>query len=160
MDEPTIVNPEIAAAYRALSGVVERLVATTDGLTPDQLNWRPPVAGGNSVTVLAVHTLANIEESVLEVLGGQPVGRIRDEEFVARNLAAEALRNRQAEIMTKVRAVLATLPANTWDREYTHPRRGLMTGRDVLLLVLHHAAEHLGHAELTRDWINAAGSQE
>ena len=79
MDEPTIADPEVADAYRALSGTLERLVACVDGLDAAGLNWRPPVAEGNSLTVLIVHTLANVEENILEILGGEPVGRNRED---------------------------------------------------------------------------------
>jgi hypothetical protein len=35
--------------------------------------------------------------------------------------------------------------------------RGEVTGREVLMLMARHAAEHVGHAELTRDLAVAAG---
>lgn len=155
MDEPMIGDPEVAAAYRALSGTLERLVACVDGLDAAGMNWRPPVADGNSLTVLIVHTLANVEENILEILGGEPVGRNREEEFLAQDLSAEAIRARHAAIMAKVRTRLATLPPGELDRERTHPRRGTITGRWVLWIVVRHAAEHLGHAELTRDLLRA-----
>ena len=41
--------------------------------------------------------------------------------------------------------ILATL-----DRERTHPRRGALTAREVLIVVARHAAEHWGEAQLTR----------
>jgi hypothetical protein len=34
---------------------------------------------------------------------------------------------------------------------YRHPRRGAISGREILIVVARHAAEHLGQAELTRD---------
>ena len=42
------------------------------------------------------------------------------------------------------------------DRERVHPRRGLLTGREILIVVARHAAEHLAHAELTRDLLMTA----
>ena len=41
------------------------------------------------------------------------------------------------------------------DQPFTHPRRGQMSGRAILMVVIRHAAEHMGHAELTRDLIRA-----
>ncbi|MCB0140064.1 MAG: DUF664 domain-containing protein, partial [Caldilineaceae bacterium] len=38
---------------------------------------------------------------------------------------------------------------------FTHPRRGQMSGRAILMVVMRHAAEHMGHAELTRDLLYA-----
>jgi hypothetical protein len=37
-----------------------------------------------------------------------------------------------------------------------HPRRGPLSGREILIVVARHAAEHLGQAELTRDLMKAA----
>jgi hypothetical protein len=160
MDEPTLDNLEVAAADRILTDTLTLLLACLDGLDPDQLNWRPPVEGGNSVYILAVHTVANVEESVIEVLGGEPVGRIREQEFVAQGDSADALHARWAALQPRLRAALAALTPADLAQEYRHPRRGPMSGRDVLLRVVRHAAEHLGHAELTRDWIKAGGSRE
>ena len=156
MDEPALNNLEVAAAARILTDTLTLLLACLDGLDPDQLNWRPPVEGGNSVYILAVHTVANVEESVIEVLGGEPVGRIREQEFVAQGASADALHARWAALQPRLRATLAALTPAALAREYRHPRRGPMRGRDVLLRVVRHAAEHLGHAELTRDWLKAA----
>ena len=36
-----------------------------------------------------------------------------------------------------------------------HPRRGIITGRDVLIVVARHTAEHWGEAQLTRSLMKA-----
>jgi hypothetical protein len=36
-----------------------------------------------------------------------------------------------------------------------HPRRGQISGRDVLIVVARHCAEHMGQAFLTRDLVLA-----
>ncbi len=36
-------------------------------------------------------------------------------------------------------------------KENITPHRGNLTGREILLMVAHHLAEHLGQAALTRD---------
>jgi hypothetical protein len=51
---------------------------------------------------------------------------------------------------------LANLPPGALDASYSHPRRGTVTGRDILIIVARHSAEHLGQAELTRDLLRAA----
>ncbi len=50
---------------------------------------------------------------------------------------------------------MTALSALDLEREVTHPRRGALTGRDVLIVVARHAVEHLGQAELTRDLARA-----
>lgn len=46
------------------------------------------------------------------------------------------------------------------DRARHHPRRGIITGRDVLIVVACHAAEHWGEAQLTRSLMNARGDSD
>jgi len=42
------------------------------------------------------------------------------------------------------------------ERQYEHPRRGRLTGRETLVVVARHAAKHMGQAELTLDLLLAA----
>ena len=44
------------------------------------------------------------------------------------------------------------------DRERDHPRYGTISGRELLVLVATHAAEHYGQAQLTRDLLKAQRS--
>ena len=67
--------------WRYIASSLDRLVALLDGLSADDLDWRPPAPGANSLYVLAMHTLGNAEENLLEILGGQPIGRDREAEF-------------------------------------------------------------------------------
>jgi hypothetical protein len=39
--------------------------------------------------------------------------------------------------------------------EVVHPRRGRLSGFEVLVIALRHAAEHMGQAELTRELVLA-----
>ena len=49
----------------------------------------------------------------------------------------------------------ATLPAADLDRERKHPRRDVLTGREVLIVVARHTAEHWGEAQLTKSLLLA-----
>ena len=51
---------------------------------------------------------------------------------------------------------LRGLPPEAMDRTFDHPVFGPLTGREVLMVMMRHTAEHLGHVELTRDLIVAA----
>ena len=147
---------ELALYWRALTSSLDRLLATLDGLSEEQLNWRPPAPNTNSLYALATHTIGNVEENLLGVLAGQSVQRDRDAEFVASGASVAALRERWATLRGRVEAALANLPDGALDRDgYQHPRRGALSGRAVLLLVARHAAEHTGQAELTRDLLQA-----
>lgn len=135
---------------------IDRLVLCLDGLDAQGLNWRPPAEGANSLSVLAAHTMANAEENILGTLCGQRAKRTREQEFAVRAESAEALRERWLQLRERIEAALAALPATELDRERRHPRRGPLSGREVLIIVARHAAEHQGQAELTRDLLRAA----
>jgi hypothetical protein len=142
--------------WRFIASSLDRLVACLDGLSAEDVNWRPPAPEANSLAALAMHTLGNAEENILETLGGRAVGRDRESEFVTDGVSAEDIAARWQALRGRLEQVLAKLPAGALDVEYPHPRRGGVTGRAILIVVARHAAEHLGQAELTRDLLRAA----
>ena len=133
-----------------ISRSVERIFACLDGLSEDDLNWRP-LANANSLYVLANHILGTTEENILGVLCGQPTQRQREAEFVAQGTSIEPLQLKWLDLQKRVEQGLEQLPPGALEREREHPRRGQLTGRAVLIVVARHAAEHMGQAELTRD---------
>jgi hypothetical protein len=93
----------------------------------------------------------------LGTLCGQAVDRDRDGEFAARGDNSAHLDARWRDLRARLEAGLTELPAGALDTTYTHPRRGILTRREILIVVARHAAEHLGQAELTRDLLRASG---
>jgi hypothetical protein len=142
--------------WRYIASSLDRMIACLDGLTVEELNWRPAAPGANSLYALAVHTLGNAEENLLGLLGGQPVRRERAAEFVVEADSAGTLGTYWDELRQRLAATLTSLTPAALDRSYAHPRRGTIAGRDVLIVVARHAAEHLGQAELTRDLLQAS----
>ena len=135
---------------------IERIFATLDGLSGDDLNWQAPAEATNSLSVLATHVLGNVQENIAYQLGGQPLDRDRDAEFEACGASADELRARWEQRKTEVAAVFANLAPGALDKEYTRPRSGeVLTGRKLLLNTAIHAGEHAGHAEMTRDLLKA-----
>lgn len=153
MSAPTT---EALVFWRYIASSLDRLVALLDRLDAANLDWRPPAPETNSLLALATHTLGNAEENLLETLGGQPIGRDRAGEFAARDGSAAAVAARWTALRPRLAAALAGLPAGALDAPRPHPRRGAITGREVLIVVARHAAEHLGQAALTRDLLRAA----
>lgn len=134
---------------------IERIIACLDGLDADGLNWKPTEKDTNSLYVLAVHTMSNAEQTVLRVLGGEDIPRDREQEFLATGDSTEWVANRWAALKPKLEATLAGLTTDALEATYVHPRRGQMSGWKALVTVTTHAAEHVGHAELTRDLLQA-----
>ena len=153
--QQAFASPVVASFWRAIDQTMGRLIGALDGLSEDQLNWRPDAPNTNTLYVLATHTLGNVAESVLEILGGQPVNRNRDAEFEASGASANALKERWHTLRGQSESVLQPLTEADLEHVYTHPRRNQITGYDLLILVSYHAAEHAGQAELTRDLLQA-----
>ncbi len=133
---------------------VDRILSLGDGLTEEQLGEKPDVAGWNSLASIARHVMANAEENILGVAGGQAVLRTREYEFVdnSSRTAAE-LQEHWRDLRRRLEAYFATLTLEALDDIREHRRRGRVTVLELLLVVLRHAAEHEGHAQMTRDYI-------
>jgi 2'-5' RNA ligase len=153
---PAAVTSEVASFQLYILSSLDRLVALVGALDEADLSWRPAAPGSNSLHALAVHTLGNAEENILATLGGQAIARQREREFAPGGLSAAALQARWEGLRAGLTTALARLGPADLDRTYQHPRRGPLTGREILLVVARHAAEHLGQAELTRDLLHAA----
>ena len=149
-------SAEVEAAWSSISRRIDALVALVAGRDATDLNWRPPAPEANSLYVLATHTIANARQGLLAVLCGQADDRDRDAEFRAAGESGDPLERYWQGLRSEMRDCLAELPARRLDEGLVHPRQGELTGRETLLLVATHAAEHLGQAELTRDLLAAS----
>lgn len=145
--------------WRFISRSVERLLACLDGLDEAALNWRP-LPNASSLYNLATHIIGNIEETVLGVICGHQVVRDRDAEFSAVGSDTVALRARWQGLEAQITQDLTHLTPINLDRPRLHPRRGMVSAWEILIVVARHAAEHLAHAELTRDLFLATRREE
>jgi DinB superfamily len=150
---------EIESFQRFTFGTIDDLVGSLEGLTAAELNWRPTAPGTNSLYAIATHVLGNAEENVLHTVCGLAVVRSRAAELAASGTTWEPVREQWRDLRERIEAALARLPAGDLDRERPHPRRGALTGHEVLLVVARHAAEHWGEAQLTKSLLRAAGAQ-
>ena len=151
-------TPEITSLWRFITETLDRFTAVASEGPDAALHWAPPAADANSIAVLLVHTLGNVEEQVIEVVGGEPVHRQREAEFIEGDLTGAQLAGQWQALRPRLEQALAGLDPAELDRERSHPRRGMITGREALLLAIRHAGEHLGQSELTRDLWRAAHS--
>lgn len=132
---------------------LDRLVHCLEGLNHEQLNWRPDAPHTNSLYILAVHTLANAEENILYTLYNRPCSRDREQDFLAQGSSMEYIQQRWQALRPQLQEAIQGLTREELLQERTHPRRGSVTGLDILIVAARHAAEHLGQAELTRDLV-------
>jgi hypothetical protein len=138
----------------------DRLLETLADLDDAAVNWKPPVSGANSLLVLVTHALASAEEHVVGKAAGRTVVRNRDAEFAATGGSGH-LAARAAEVRRGIDEALAALEGRL-DEERDPPfgkwRGSRATVRDRLIHSVSHTAEHVGHAQLTRDLIAKRGS--
>ena len=148
---------EIDLYWHKITDTVDELVACLGGLDGESLDWKP-LDDANSLYVLATHTMGNVRHNFLNVLCGLPITRDRDAEFVARGGSATEIEARWNELKVRISDAIEELPPTELDRERDDPNRGIITGRELLLFVARHAAEHYGQAQLTRDLLRARPS--
>jgi hypothetical protein len=147
---------EIDILWRHIIRSQEHLMSCLEGLSEEDINWRP-LQNANSLYVLATHMMSNMNETILATLCNQPMSkRKREEDFRVVGTAVEPVRKSWNELKSKIESSLALLPADALDKEYLHPRRGRIAGREILIVVAKHAAEHFGQAELTLDLLRKA----
>ncbi len=163
VNSSAFASVEAGSFCRFLSQTLDQFVQVMDGLSVEELNWRPSAPDANSIYVLASHTLGNVRWSTLELLGGQQVHRDREAEFQSIADASNASMPAWPALRTELEGVMTRLAAEAMDKRIAHPIFGDLSGREVLIVVIRHAAEHLGHAQVTRDLILAgrvAGGQQ
>lgn len=152
---------EVESFQHFIFGTVDSIVGALDGLTAEELNWRPAAPATNSLYAIATHVLGNAEENLLGTLGRQPHGRNYATEFSAAAPVPDAVRERWTDLRERIAKHLASLTRDDLDGARQHPRRGTITGRNVLIVVARHAAEHWGEAQLTRSLLKArAGGRQ
>ena len=148
---------EIDIYWHKISGTVDEIVACLEGVGSDDLDWSP-LDDANSLYVLATHTMGNVRHNLLNGLCGLPVSRDRDAEFVVEGGSAADIVAHWNELKSQISDSVEGLPRGEMDRERDHPRYGTISGRELLVLVATHAAEHYGQAQLTRDLLKAQPS--
>ena len=141
---------ELESFQHFILNTIDSLVGALDGLDEAALNWRPAAPATNSLYAIVTHVLGNAEENLLGTLCGRPHERDYPSEWIATGKDAEAIRDRWARLRARLDEAFAALAPGELDRERKHPRRGLLTGREVLIVVARHAAEHWGEAQLTK----------
>lgn len=148
---PERVDALSAGVLEQLSALHRRLRAVVEGTDEAVLN-SPPREGENSIAVLVTHALGS-EMGWLHRAAGIPFKRDRDGEFRARS-SRETLRG----LLDKAAARMPELVQAAVDARLVTPREldsGRVTVGYCLAHALSHTAEHVGHAELTRNLIGA-----
>ena len=117
---------------------------------PEALNWQPG-PDMNSLGVLVLHTAGATRFLIGDLALGEPAPRDRDGEFAAQDVTATELNEQLASTIAHAREAVTRLTLDDLERVRQLPgRTSQRTVSWALLHALEHAAQHLGHAQLTR----------
>ena len=152
------MDAETESLGRQIRSILERVSACLEGLSEAQLNWKPPIDGGNSLYVIAAHTLGNARAFVLGIACGQPLERDRPAEFRASGRDAAELSAQARRLTAEIEAALVRLSPSELNRRLLPPQSLWGEGkaqeisvREAILHVVEHASIHLGQLQITRD---------
>jgi uncharacterized damage-inducible protein DinB len=146
------MTPEIehyCQFFEDLHGQIEGLL---EDLPAEAINWRP-LAGEadhvtNSLAVLVTHVTGAEQYWIGQLLGGREIDRQRETEFRVVSDDVESLRQRLRATDQLTREVLTSVdPARLAER--VQIREDNLTLRWGVIHMIEHAANHLGHMQLT-----------
>lgn len=153
---------EAIAYTQVLTMLAREISAQLEGLSDEELNTPVPLPDANSLAALATHTLGAGQYWTLTLVGGQVIPRDRPAEFRAMGHGPDLIARFEGWIAA-LQAMLATMPPETLgplpdppaNRRLQAIGDAPITGRDCLLHAVEHTAIHLGHIQLTRQFVLA-----
>jgi uncharacterized damage-inducible protein DinB len=151
-----MASPEIESFRVRFEYEFDRLLETIADLDEEAVNWKPPFPGANSLLVLVTHALGSAEDHVVRRAAGKTVVRNRDAEFAATGGTSHLI-GKATEVRSRIADALAGLEGRLEEERESPFRRwpGKATVRDSLVHAISHTAEHVGHAQVTRDLLKA-----
>jgi uncharacterized damage-inducible protein DinB len=126
--------------------------ATLEGLDADSLECKPG-PDTNSLCVLVVHIAGAERFWIGDVAMNDPSDRKRDSEFQAAGLSPADLANLLDTSLSYIRQALEGLTLQDLEQPRTAPDNRKMTVGWCLAHVLAHTANHVGHMQLTRQFL-------
>ncbi len=145
-------------AFETACELIERILAAADGLSAEQLD-SAPWGESSSMFILATHAISATEWNFVHVLAGLEVDRSRQAEFDSRAAAVDnpqrLLADRWSGARAAIESALAGLAEDAWDGPHYHMFMDKnLSGHELVCRALAHTAEHVGHAEMTRQWLD------
>ena len=146
-------------AFETACDLIDRILAACQGLSASQLD-AVPWDDASPLFVIATHAISATEWNIVEVLCGRQVKRSRQAEFDSSAAAAAdplgLLVERWDEARAAIASALAALTDDAWDGSHYHMFMDKqLSGYELIDRAIAHTAEHVGHAEMTRQWLDA-----
>lgn len=130
--------------------------ATLEGLDAKLLDWKPGPEM-NSLSVLVVHTAGAERFWIGDVAMRDPSDRKRESEFQVAGLNPAELASRLDVNLNYMRQVLEELTLEDLEQPRITPDNRKVTLGWCLAHVLAHTANHVGHMQLTRQFLHMEG---
>ncbi len=148
---------EIQGHLTTINELQDQMKNLLDGLPQEALDWRPIEGEGelatNSLGVIVTHLAGSGTYLIKEVIGRQPVHRDREAEFVTPGVNASTLKARLDAAAKIGEEFLSPLTAGQMEEDRKYRDRTAKV-RWIILHVIEHTAQHLGHMQLTRQlWL-------
>ncbi len=147
------MEPAFTSYWKRLNELHTEIKKSMDGLPAAALDWSPGPEL-NSIAVLATHIAGSERFWIGERVGGRPAHRDRPAEFQAKGQDAAALGQKLDDAGRLAAEVLEGLSLDDLTRS-AGERPGSGEPVDVAWALAHalaHAAEHVGHVQMTRHW--------
>jgi Protein of unknown function (DUF664) len=147
------MGKEIQGYLEAMGEMREEIVKLLEGLPEEALDWKPIQGEGelatNSLAAMATHVAGSATYLIKEVVGGQSMQRNRQAEFESRGVSVSALKARLDGAVKTMEETLASLNDQQLDDDRKYRDRTAKI-RWIVLHVIEHTAQHVGHMQLTR----------
>jgi hypothetical protein len=155
---PVMTDPMVDAARAILDESFDDMRAAIDGASPDALNRRPAGDETNSIAVLAVHSMNSTRWWLSLALTSSTPARDRPSEFLATADNADELLDFYDGMAAECRSLLDTDAPLDAGALRTDNGGEVVTVGWALLHAVEHFREHVGHIQLTRQVVDAAGA--
>ncbi len=129
-------------------GLHQQILDILQALPDEALDWAPGQEM-NSVSVIIAHLAGSERFLIGDVVMRDPSNRNRDAEFQAKGLTKAELTHRLENAEAYLKSAFEKLSLDDLAAERQHPHQGTVTVAWALLHALDHAAEHMGHIEMT-----------
>ena len=151
------MTKEVQGYLATMNEMREQVKSLLEGLPEEALDWRSIEGEGelatNSLGVIVSHLAGSALYLIKEIIGGQPVHRDREAEFATGRVKASTLKARLDEAVKIVEEVLSPLKEDQMEEDRKYRDRTAKV-RWIILHVIEHTAQHLGHMQLTRQlWL-------
>jgi hypothetical protein len=144
-------QPQALVFLNEIVRPLDMIMACLESVDEAGRSWRPSAPNTNSLYTIAIHTMGNAEENAIWMMSGNLVKRDREAEFTVADPTLAGVQQRWQDLRGRLLDMAPRISDADIDRVIPHPRRGTITGREVLLIAIRHSCEHLGEAQLTRD---------